>query len=75
MVQTLIFGGIAKKNRHITYIMVKNLCLRKSVRKPNKCKKVCGCKVASGSKRSYCRKAKNHTKKKATKKTKTQKKR
>jgi hypothetical protein len=37
----------------------KNLCHKKSVRNPNKCKKVKGCKVANGTKRSYCRKAKN----------------
>ncbi len=43
--------------------MVKNLCTRKRVKKPNKCKKVRGCKVASGSKRSFCRKAKNKTRK------------
>jgi len=42
---------------------VKNLCLRKSVKSPNKCKKVRGCKVAKGSKRTYCRKAKNQTSK------------
>ena len=43
--------------------MVKNLCSRKSVKKPNRCKKVKGCKVASGPKRTYCRKRKNKTKK------------
>lgn len=43
--------------------MVKNLCSRKRTKKPNKCKKIKGCKVASGSKRTYCRKAKNKTKK------------
>ncbi len=43
--------------------MVKNLCTRKRVKKPNRCKKVKGCKVASGKKRTYCRKAKNKTKK------------
>ena len=43
--------------------MVKNLCTRKRVKKPNKCKKVRGCKVASGPKRSFCRKAKNKTRK------------
>lgn len=40
----------------------KNLCHKKSVKNPNKCKKVKGCKVANGTKRSYCRKAKNTTK-------------
>lgn len=43
--------------------MVKNLCTRKRIKKPNRCKKVKGCKVASGKKRSYCRKSKNKTKK------------
>jgi len=42
--------------------MAKSLCKGKRV-KPNKCKKLRGCKVASGKKRTYCRKAKNkHTK-------------
>jgi hypothetical protein len=40
-----------------------NLCRRKSVKNPNKCKKVRGCKVASGKKRSYCRKSHNKTRK------------
>lgn len=35
----------------------RSLCRGKSVKKPNKCKKVKGCKVASGTKRVYCRKA------------------
>lgn len=43
--------------------MAKNLCTRKRTKKPNKCKKVKGCKVASGPKRSFCRKSKNKTKK------------
>ena len=43
--------------------MAKNLCTRKRTKKPNKCKKVRGCKVASGPKRSFCRKSKNKTKK------------
>lgn len=43
--------------------MAKNLCTRKRTKKPNKCKKLRGCKVASGPKRSYCRKSKNKTKK------------
>jgi len=42
----------------------KNLCLKKRVQTPNKCKKVKGCKVAKGTKRAYCRKAKNKTSKK-----------
>lgn len=36
----------------------RSLCKGKRVN-PNKCKKVRGCKVASGKKRTYCRKAKN----------------
>jgi len=40
----------------------KNLCLGKSVKNPNSCKKVRGCKVASGEKRTYCRKIHNKTK-------------
>ena len=51
--------------------MVKSLCRGKKTHNPNKCKKIRGCKVASGTKRTYCRKAKNHTKNKKTKKTKT----
>ena len=43
--------------------MAKNLCTGKKTKKPNKCKKLRGCKVASGPKRSYCRKSKNKTKK------------
>jgi hypothetical protein len=35
----------------------KSLCRGKSVKKPNRCKKVKGCKVASGKKRTYCRKS------------------
>ena len=48
----------------------KSLCKGKSVKNPNKCKKVRGCKVASGKKRSFCRKSKNASKKsKKTNKT------
>lgn len=54
---------------------VKNLCLGKRVQTPNKCKKVRGCKVATGTKRTFCRKAKNHKKNITQKKNKTQKKR
>ena len=43
-----------------------NLCLRKSVKNPNKCTKVRGCKVAKGSKRTYCRKAHNKSSKRRT---------
>jgi hypothetical protein len=34
----------------------RSLCRGKSVSKPNRCKKIKSCKVASGTKRSYCRK-------------------
>ena len=37
----------------------RSLCKGKSVKKPNRCKKVRGCKVASGKKRTFCRKSKN----------------
>lgn len=43
-----------------------NLCRRKSVKNPNKCKKVKGCKVAKGPKRTYCRKAHNKSSKRRT---------
>ena len=43
--------------------MPKSLCKRKRV-KPNKCKKLRGCKVARGTKRTFCRKARNKTNKK-----------
>ena len=49
--------------------MSASLCRKKSVKKPNKCKKVRGCKVASGTKRTYCRKAKNTRKKDSSPKT------
>ena len=39
------------------------MCKGKRV-KPNKCKKLRGCKVASGTKRTFCRKARNKTNKK-----------
>mgnify|MGYP001051819814 CR=1 FL=1 len=37
-----------------------NLCLKKTAKK---CTRVRGCKIASGTKRTYCRKKRNHTKK------------
>ena len=43
-----------------------NLCRRKSVKNPNKCKKVKGCKVAKGPKRTYCRKPQNKSSKRRT---------
>lgn len=49
-----------------------SLCKGKSVVAPNKCKKVRGCKVASGKSRTFCRKIKNKTvKSKNVKKNKT----
>lgn len=47
----------------------KNLCHKKSVKKPNKCKKVKGCKVATGPKRTFCRKIKNKNNKTQKKST------
>lgn len=44
--------------------MAISLCKGKSVAKPNKCKKVRGCKVATGKTRTFCRKSKNKTVKK-----------
>ena len=40
---------------------VKSLCKGKSVKNPNRCKKIHGCKVAKGTKRSFCRKKHNRT--------------
>lgn len=40
-----------------------SLCRGKSVKAPNRCKKVRGCKVASGKKRTFCRKSKNKSSK------------
>ena len=49
--------------------MGKSLCRGKSVVKPNKCKKVKGCKVAKGPKRTFCRKKHNKgTRKRVTRK-------
>lgn len=39
--------------------MPTNLCKGKRTSNPNRCKKVSGCKVASGTKRTYCRKKHN----------------
>ena len=41
----------------------RSLCRGKRVRTPNKCGKIRGCKVASGTKRSFCRKKRNATRK------------
>lgn len=48
---------------------IKNLCHKKSVKKPNKCKKVKGCKPAIGPKRTFCRKSKNKNNKTQKKST------
>jgi len=44
-----------------------SLCRGKSVKNPNRCKKLRGCKVAAGKKRTYCRKAHNKNRKTAKK--------
>ena len=46
--------------------MAKSLCVGKRV-KPNKCKKLRGCKVARGTKRTFCRKSKNKSRKRRNK--------
>ena len=51
--------------------MAKSLCKGKRVN-PNKCKKLRGCKVARGTKRRFCRKAKNKTSKRGGKTCKQQ---
>lgn len=51
--------------------MAKSLCEGKRVN-PNKCKKLRGCKVARGTKRTFCRKAKNKTVKRGGKTCKQQ---
>jgi hypothetical protein len=43
-----------------------SLCKGKSVKEPNRCRKVRGCKVAKGSKRTFCRKKHNKTQKKSS---------
>ena len=43
--------------------MVKSLCKGKRTSQPNRCKKLKGCKVAKGTKRTFCRKSHNKTKK------------
>lgn len=49
---------ITNKTRRHLYRIVgkKSLCRGKRISKPNKCKKIKHCKVASGTQRSYCRK-------------------
>ena len=39
----------------------KSICKGKSVKNPNRCKKLRGCKVAKGAKRTFCRKKHNRT--------------
>ena len=39
--------------------MGRSLCKGKRTSQPNKCKKLKGCKVASGKKRTFCRKKHN----------------
>lgn len=53
----------------------KSLCRGKRVINPNKCKKVKGCKVAKGSKRTYCRKTHNKKSKSVKSKNVTRKRR
>ena len=43
--------------------MYKSLCKGKRTSQPNRCKKVKGCKVARGTKRTFCRKRHNKTRK------------
>ena len=43
--------------------MTKSLCKGKRTSQPNRCKKIQGCKVANGTKRTFCRKKHNKTKK------------
>ena len=52
---------MSKINR---YYIMKSLCQGKSVSKPNRCKKLRGCKVAKGTKRTFCRKKHNKSHKK-----------
>ena len=49
--------------------MTTSICKGVRTSTPNRCKKVRGCKVATGTKRTYCRKA--HNKNKTVKKRKT----
>ena len=53
------------KNIYVLYIMAKtarkSICKR--VKNPKKCKKLKGCKLAKGTKRTFCRTKKNKTRK------------
>ena len=51
-------------NKINRYYIMKSLCQGKSVSKPNRCKKLRGCKVAKGTKRTFCRKKHNKSHKK-----------
>lgn len=51
-------------NKIYRYYIMKSLCQGKSVSKPNRCKKLRGCKVAKGTKRTFCRKKHNKSHKK-----------
>jgi hypothetical protein len=44
-------------------VKTKSICSGKRTSNPNKCKKISSCKVASGKKRTFCRKKHNKTKK------------
>ena len=43
--------------------MTTSLCKGKRTSQPNRCKKIQGCKVARGTKRTFCRKKHNKSKK------------
>lgn len=47
----------------------KSLCKGKRISNPNKCNKIRGCKVAHGTRRTYCRKKHNKGTKKGIKKS------
>ena len=51
----------------------KSLCKGARVEKPNKCKKLKGCKVAKGTRRVFCRKTKNKSMKNKSMKNKSMK--
>ena len=53
--------------------MPKSLCKGLRTKNPNKCKKMRSCKVASGSKRTFCRKKHNKNRKTVKKSKKTRK--
>ena len=53
--------------------MARSLCTRPRII-PNKCKKLRGCKVASGKKRTYCRKKHNKSRNNVTRKSRKDKK-